>query len=315
MKHGRWVALLLVVPSSVTADESRRADCPGETLAEAIPITALPFTATGSTCGCSNDLEAPCLGDRGQPDVVFAYTPAVDACLRLDLCASSYDTVLYVYEDSLAFPVACNDESCGAQSYMPELQVTAGRTYFVVVDGGGACGDYTLVVEACRPCVPDCPPGAVAEGEPDCSPEYIDHYNPGCSVMPPRFQDLACSDSTTVVCGKYGFYSLGVEMDWYRVTLEAPGRLESCVFGEGTAQLVLWDANCGRVICDVLADPCGSVCCSEVLAPGSYAVLVRPAITQQTVPCGSAYRLEIAGYDCRVAVQLRSWSGVRRLFW
>jgi hypothetical protein len=52
----------------------------------------------------------------------------------------------------------------------------------------------------------------------------------------------------------------------------------------------------------------------RVLAPGSHAVLVRPAITQQTVPCGSAYRLEIAGYDCEVAVQLRSWSGVRRLF-
>jgi len=317
---GRWCSFLVtpflvaVASGADAADAPAGAGCVGETIADGIPIAALPFTVTGSTCGCSNDLQAPCLGFRSSPDVVYAYTPLADACLRVDLCASLYDTVLYVYEDSTAVPVACNDESCGAQSYVPELHVTAGHTYYVVVDGGGSCGDYTLAVESCRPCSPDCPPGAIAEGEPDCSPEYVDTYNPGCSVMPPQFQDLACSDSTIVVCGTYGFYALGVEMDWYGLAVDVPGLLETCIAGAGTAQMVLWDANCARVICDQLADPCGEACCREYLAPGNYAVLVRPAITMQTVPCGARYRLEISGYDCRVAVLHQSWSRFRRLY-
>jgi len=301
-------------PVPFVAPQPVRAGCAGETVSDPIPIAALPFTAIGSTCGCENDLQAPCLGYRGSPEVVYAYTPLVDACVRVDLCASWFDTVLYVYEDTTASAVACNDESCGSQSYVPELHVTAGHTYFVVVDGGGMCGDYTLVVEACRPCAPDCPPGAIAEGEPDCSPEYVDTFNPGCSVMPPRFQDLACNDSTVVVCGTYGIYARGVEMDWYRLVVDVPGFLEVCIAGEGTAQVVLWDASCGRVICDVLADPCGDVCCGEYLAPGDYAVLVRPAVTMQTVPCGARYRLEITGYDCEVAVQHETWSRFRRLY-
>ncbi len=69
-----------------------------------------------------------------------------------DLCSSSYDTKLYVYENSVDNLIACNDDHC--PGYMSELSeatgqripVSYGNTYYFVVDGYSPNdeGDYCL---------------------------------------------------------------------------------------------------------------------------------------------------------------------------
>ncbi|MCK4695659.1 MAG: choice-of-anchor J domain-containing protein, partial [Candidatus Cloacimonetes bacterium] len=86
------------------------------------------------------------------PDVVYAYTPPGDITVDIDLCNSSYDTKVYVYEngETPGSPYACNDDACGPygyQSALYALALTSGNTYYIVVDGyGGDSGNYELIV-------------------------------------------------------------------------------------------------------------------------------------------------------------------------
>ena len=133
----------------------------GDTCATATPITTLPFGDMGNTCASADDYDEVCpYNAPGSPDVVYSYSPATDECIDITLCnGSAYDTKLYVYEDSCGsyqsgFFVACNDDSC--PGYVSELlcvQLFAGHTYYIVVDGyGGDCGYYTIDIAKHTPC-------------------------------------------------------------------------------------------------------------------------------------------------------------------
>ena len=67
--------------------------------------------------------------------------------ITVDLCASTYDTKVYVYNSSMAV-IACNDDYCSYQSFIANVPVTTGATYYIVVDGyGGSCGNYNMLVD------------------------------------------------------------------------------------------------------------------------------------------------------------------------
>jgi hypothetical protein len=96
--------------------------------------------------------------------VVYSYTPVQDEQITIDLCPSLYDTKTYVFANDCATPViACNDDACGTsgwRSLITCLAVTAGNTYYIVVDGyGTSCGAYDLSITVCEPsgacCLPD----------------------------------------------------------------------------------------------------------------------------------------------------------------
>jgi hypothetical protein len=111
--------------------------------------------ATGTTDGFVDDYNEVCpFSPTGAPDVVYMYTPIESRNVSFTLCASSYDTKLYIYEDTYTsgLPYACNDDdnvNCTLyQSSIWNLNLLAGHVYYIVIDGYDAYshGDYVMDV-------------------------------------------------------------------------------------------------------------------------------------------------------------------------
>ena len=129
---------------------------PGDVIGDPFLIPSVPFSDTGYTCGFNDDYDEVCPFSNSQShDVVYAYTPEDNESMSVSLCADSrYDTKLYVYENAHTpgAPFACNDDFCTTPSYpnpyvseLPSVSISAGNTYYIVVDGyGGENGYYTL---------------------------------------------------------------------------------------------------------------------------------------------------------------------------
>ena len=220
----------------------------GDTIDDAVLIGAIPYTDTGSTCGYNDDYNADCPAGGSAPDVVYQYLPTADAHLSIDLCASDYDTKLYVWEDAEGNVIACNDDwVCGptyTQSLIIDVAVRAGHSYYVVVDGYGSnCGNYGLSIsEIYWPCIVECPAGAQQEGEPPCVDGYEDSHNAGCGGLggftPIYAQDASCG----TMCGRScTFLYEGMNLrdtDWYTL-LAAGGLVTATGIAEFPLQYIL----------------------------------------------------------------------------
>ncbi len=179
----------------------------GDTIATAFVIGALPFDDTGTTVGYTHDYDEVCTYTGSlSPDVVYAYSPATNVMVDIYTCNSGYDTKIYVYDNvyTPGAPLACNDDStiCAGpayRSYIQNLQLFAGHTYYIVVDGYGSASRRLRVPRPplCEPprhatrCF--CPPGAIVNGEPTCFDGYVDTYNAGCNdvTTPYSFETFA----------------------------------------------------------------------------------------------------------------------------
>jgi hypothetical protein len=129
----------------------RGATTVGETIYDAFTIGSLPFTGTGNTCSYIDDYDVACPWTGYAPDVVFSYSPASDEIITITTCdIASYDTKIYVFENTENNTVACNDDYSGClgfTSQIDDLTVRTGNTYFIVLDGyGSSCGDYEIDV-------------------------------------------------------------------------------------------------------------------------------------------------------------------------
>lgn len=127
---------------------------------------ACPGTYTHSTSGLTNDGTASCGSSNSTPDVWYKYTPASNGTLTVNLCASSYDTVVSVHTGcpgTSGNEIGCNDDTgwfgpCGGilprqQSYL-QVTVAAGNTYYIRISGrNGATGTYVMSLSgpACAP--------------------------------------------------------------------------------------------------------------------------------------------------------------------
>jgi hypothetical protein len=145
----------------------------GEDCTSAVDLPDPPVTVTGTTLGYGDDYDVACPYDGSDaPDVVYAYTPATDMMVDITLCdgPTDYDSKIYIYDACPPTPddlVACNDDACvswSGQRYVSALtavELTAGTTYYIVIDGyGGAAGAYTMDV-AERGAPPTCPPDSL----------------------------------------------------------------------------------------------------------------------------------------------------------
>ncbi len=212
----------------------------GETIATAVVIPSLPFTDTGATCDNVNDYDEVCpYDDSIAPDVVYSYTPSSSGSVDVDLCGSAYDTKVYVYDEYHGL-IACNDdfyfdEECGIYvSRIEAVNLAAGRTYHIVIDGyGDDCGAYALRVESAGPpCVLMCPPGSALEGEPPLVRNYEDRYNDGCCGGDGElFQSLWGRDNgTRIFCGRTGWFTYAGsqyrDTDWFIATFGPTGVIE-----------------------------------------------------------------------------------------
>ncbi len=204
----------------------------GETIEEAFPIPAIPFTDTGATCDNINDYDEMCPYGGMGPDVVYVYTCDENRAIDIDLCDSLYDTKVYVYDfeagHGFGNPIACNDDAgcgySGYQSRIEALEILSGHTYHIVVDGyGNSCGDYILVIEDHVPCSLSCPPDAELEGEPPLVDDYVDNHNSGCSHYPEPLFQLLCGDENselTICCnaGNYSYQGTAYrDTDWFTI--------------------------------------------------------------------------------------------------
>jgi len=230
----------------------------GETIETAVPIPVLPYYDTGATCDNLDDYDEECpYGPSWSPDVVYSYTPYSDEVLHVDLCASLYDTKVFMYDEQLNL-VACNDDAgCGITGWQSELwavEVQGGTTYYIVVDGyGGDCGEYDLVVDLIY--VDDCPPvcDGMPEGEPDLVPDYVDSYNGGCNSDPEVWQTLVGDlEGEVSFCGVGGWYDYqGTQYrdtDWFIATA---GNAEVSVELQAGAELrfiVLESSDCSNIV-------------------------------------------------------------------
>ena len=125
--------------------------------------TAIPAqggTFSGTTSGASS--QAGSCGSSGSaPERVFQWTPAVSGTATIETCGAgtNFDSVLYLRSGVCAggAEVGCNDDACVNSSGLLRASritptVTAGQTYFIIVDGySGASGTFALKVA---------PPGA-----------------------------------------------------------------------------------------------------------------------------------------------------------
>ena len=211
----------------------------GETCATAVDLGTLPATVSGTTIGYVHDYDEACPYTGGTaPDVVYSYTPAANMTVFASLCTpgtdTDYDTKLYVYENTCPGTVAgCSDDACSAPSYatyVSELMVdlTAGNTYYFVIDGYGSnSGNYTFSVEEFITQTCPCPPDAdLDEGamDPDCGddPGGMDPTG-GCNTDPtdPQyFVQIACN---TVICGTTSTFTTATgdsrDTDWFNLVL------------------------------------------------------------------------------------------------
>ncbi len=125
----------------------------GETVADATPITAIPFWGSGTTTGHTNDYDAVCPNTGSTaPDVVYSFTRPEYGTLTIDFCGSDYDTKIFVMRAD-GEVIDCNDDFydnsvCGYHtSRIDNLWVPTGETFYLVVDGAaGTSGDYEFEV-------------------------------------------------------------------------------------------------------------------------------------------------------------------------
>jgi hypothetical protein len=186
-----------IVVDSVTLDPNagsfhfslRRGLPANDTCATAAVIdqTRLPFSTSSSTFGANNDLDPgqSCFtsvqSTRG-PDVVYQFTPGDTQVYNIVATPTGhYDLSLYVTTDCASI-ASCSGSDLGGLGDAETVRrnLTAGTTYFIVVDGfGGDAGDFSLSVTPSIPRAPIAPSDLVATA---ISPSQIDlswHDNSG----------------------------------------------------------------------------------------------------------------------------------------
>ena len=295
----------------------------GETYADALVIPAIPYTDSGATCDNLDDITPSCSYSVA-PEVVYAFTPAEDVTVDVDLCGSGYNTILEI-QDGIGNPIGCNDDYCGPQSTLHHVPLLVGHTYYVIVDGhGGRCGSYVLTIEVPQECTLECPPSpyALREWEPDCYDGYVDHWNGGCNSTPHAFEYICPQPGpATFMCGKSGTYlCAGLsyrDTDWFEI-LGDGGPVTVEAIAEFPLQL-LWihGADCENLEYDsTLAEPCVWTRLGGQIAAGAAVwVWVGPAVFSG-VPCGSDYILEFDGglWCASTPAQPISWGEIKKLF-
>ncbi|MFN8176845.1 MAG: hypothetical protein U0167_02905 [bacterium] len=308
----------LSVPAPIHIDQG------GDDMESAIPIGALPFVDSGTTAGYVDNYSSTCNFDKA-PDVVYSISPsaAQAGVVRIHLCGSSFDTVLYVYADVHGNVIGCNDDSCGLQS---ELTVTmaVGHTYYIIVDGYyHYFGAYHIQVDApVPPCVVTCPVGSLLEGEPVCADNYYDSYNGGCNSVPPVFTPLPFPAVTETVCGTYGgYFYAGLsyrDSDWYQVVVPVPCVLTWIVRGETDTLCGIINGNNGCPVTSFYAYAYGPGCtdlrASASVLPGTW-WLWAGTLNYGTVagPCGQHYVATLLGF-IGDAVEPTSWGTLKNLY-
>lgn len=110
---------------------------------------AVPVTVGGTTEGASPTSAGSCAPTSGS-DVGYRFVAPFAATYQFDTIGSSYDTVLTVRDSGCGgVELGCDDDLGGNLSSLVTLDLAAGQTVVVTVDGfDGDVGDYLLRAQA-----------------------------------------------------------------------------------------------------------------------------------------------------------------------
>lgn len=285
----------------------------------------LPISTGGTTAGFTDDYDEACpYPGNGAPDVVYAYSPGTSVTVDLDLCGSSFDTKLYIYENTVTpgVPYDCNDDfyfndTCGM--YVSRIQavlLSAGNTYYIVIDGYDefSYGDYLITISADNPppaCTWGadiiCPAGAVDEGEP-CGSET----NGGCSMPPGTEIWIGVPDSGGSFCGTLWADGGSKDIDEYELVLAETSQVILTCDATQPVQYGLLTGGSGgyggNPVCNQVtgispsdtAGPCHETSIDlGFLSPGTY-WFSASMTANNGFPCSNHYwiRFEVAPQTC-----------------
>jgi len=292
----------------------------GDVIADAVPLTLPAANITGSTVGYTDDYDEVCPYTQStSPDVVYSLNHAHDAHVTIDMLGSTYDTKIYVYDETMDL-VACNDDFYPDYvSRIENLELFADVTYYLIIDGyGGDAGDYVLnIVEFCAPVIL-CPPGAELEGEPELVDGYEDSHNGGCQY--PEFGYNFGTITQQIFCGVSGwFFAPGGgqtrDIDYFEVILPESGVLEITADAEHATYVFEQsppDCADGTFVQSIVVGPANEASMTITGAPGSPVwVVVIPTIFDGE---GEYNYIMETNLDGLVATEAHSWSEVKTIF-
>ncbi len=309
----------------------------GDTIASATVVPGFPYCDSGTTVGYANDYDEACPYQGSvSPDVVYLVVSATTRPVNIDLCGSSYDTKLYVY-DGASTLIACNDDfysgpPCGEYvSKIENLMLIAGATYYVIVDGyGTASGSYELEISGFDACVVECPAGGVPENEPPLVPDYVDNWNGGCNTPPSYpFQEIhGDGGGMAILCGRAGWYDFAGndhrDTDWY--TLTSGGTIQVTIDAESpTYAFELSPQDCASVgvAQQVTAGACNEATMTISGYPPGATVWFWAGSTTFDPPWNNCYEgvdfsyryvVWFSGLATVVATEATTWSQVKTLY-
>jgi hypothetical protein len=296
----------------------------GEDIATAIILAGpLPVFSTGTTAGYLDNYDEACpYTGSGAPDVVYSFTPAAGAVVDIDLCGSSYDTKIFIYENMVdpGSPFDCNDdfyysEPCGL--YVSKIEgavLTGGNTYYIVIDGYSSddYGEYSLsITEAGPSCTWGvdviCPPLADPESE-DCG----DDANGGCNMAAGTETWEIVPSAGGTFCGTLWADGGDRDTDWFELVLAETSSVIVTADADQIVEYGLMEGGTGgyggNPDCLTItgigpgntAGPCNETNLDlGLLAPGTYWFMVAMTVTGG-FPCDNHYwvRFEVAPLTC-----------------
>ncbi len=159
LQAGRSYAVVLDGFGSSQGTFTLGVDHPGTQSASGGAL-AVGQTVQGTTMGAPDTIQLPCGASQpGTPDVTYTFTPTEDGTYTFRT-QTDYDGVLGVYENGAS--LGCNDDDQSTRSSRLSVQMSAGHTYQVVLDGfAGGVGNYQL--QATHPIAR--PSGALTAGQ------------------------------------------------------------------------------------------------------------------------------------------------------
>ncbi len=274
------------------ADEDVRGAEPHDTCATAPLVLSNSTTVINNTTAsdvASDPVQCRIGGGNGSGSVWVRFV-ATHTTMRVLTCNSvAQDSIISIHQGSCgAFTlVACNDDACGASTFLSSMDVTGltvGTQYYVMLRAWSAAdrGSFTLQLISPLPeaTCGNCPPGANPRPEPVCSDGYVDMTNGGCNSVPPVFQNVACGET---ICGKSGTFLNGAtqsrDTDWYKLVLAT----ETSVILEATAEfpLLIGVVNTNGI------DDCAGVTAFRVLDTAASCEIATTAAT--CLPAGTWY--------------------------
>lgn len=180
-------------------------------------IGTLTCTSTTNRTGDTSGATSHC-GVSSAGDHTYQFTTTETTDITIDLCGSSYDTEIHLFEltngSCDAGPIASNDDNCGVQSSLTVSCAVAG-TYVVVIEGaGGNEGAYDMDISLSNcgcpvPLVNDDPCGAI---ELTVGPTCVGTEGDNTTATDSGIADPGCAN--------YG----GADM-WYYAIVPASGEL------------------------------------------------------------------------------------------